>query len=242
MDHAPAVSVLNRLGDLGHQRSRLARRQGPLGQTSREALALDEGHGEIMLSLVLADLKDRNNPRVVEAGGGFRFGVEAFDVDLLGELAGQDHLHGDRPIEADLPGVEDDAHSAARDLADQLVVTEVAHADRRHGIEPGRLGRDMVDGGLLTWRHGLLRLAQLALEGAQLGSKGGSTLVTHIGQIVVDTRLAPLPPGGLEAPADLINPAGEVNVQAAKVRAGSVTHLDPVLGPRSIGCWPPEPA
>ncbi len=69
MDHTPAVSVLNRLSHLGHQRGCIARRQGPLGQTLREALALDKGHGEIMLAVVLADLKDPHNPRMVEVGG-----------------------------------------------------------------------------------------------------------------------------------------------------------------------------
>jgi hypothetical protein len=54
--------------------------------------------------------------------------------------------------------------------------------------------------------------------------------------------LASLPPGGLEAPADLINLADQVNVQAVEVIAGSVTHPDSVLGLRSVGYWPPEPA
>src|SRR5262249_17034373 len=57
-----------------------------------------------------------------------------------------------------------------------------------------------------------------------------------------DARPAPLPPVGLELPADLINAAGQVKVQAAEVRAGLVTHRDSVLGPRSIGCGGPEPA
>src|SRR5262249_27335200 len=91
-------------------------------------------------------------------------------------------------------------------------------------------------------RQGLLRLAQLALEGAQLGPESGTPLVKHVDQIVVDTRLAPLPPRGLEAPADLINLTCQVQVQAAEVRAGSVTHRDSVLSPGCIGSWPPEPA
>src|SRR5262249_31854189 len=57
-----------------------------------------------------------------------------------------------------------------------------------------------------------------------------------------DARPAPLPPVGLELPADLINAAGQVKVQAAGGRAGVVTHRDSVLGPRSIGCGGPETA
>ena len=84
--------------------------------------------------------------------------------------------------------------------------------------------------------------AQLALQGLQLGPQRGAALVRDVDQIVVDTRLAPLPPVGLESPADLVDAAGQVDIQAVEVVAGSVAHLDSVLGPRSIGCSPPEPA
>ena len=55
-----------------------------------------------------------------------------------------------------------------------------------------------------------------------------------VDQIVLDARLAPLPPVGLESPADLIDAAGQVDVQAVEVVAGSVAHLDSVLGPQSV--------
>ncbi len=61
-------------------------------------------------------------------------------------------------------------------------------------------------------------------------------------RIALDARLASLPPVGLELPANLINTAGQVDVEAAEVVAGSVAHLDSVLARRSIGCSPPEPA
>ena len=51
---------------------------------------------EIMLALVLADLEDRHDPRMVEVGGRLGLGVEALDVGLVGELAGEDHLERDR--------------------------------------------------------------------------------------------------------------------------------------------------
>ena len=50
--------------------------------------------------------------------------------------------------------------------------------------------------------------------------------------------VSPLPPVGLESPADLINSACEVDIQALEVVAVSVAHRDSVLGPRSIGCYP----
>ncbi len=73
---------------------------------------------------------------------------------------------------------------------------------------------------------------------SQFGLQCGSALVGDVDQIVVDARLAPLLPVGLESPADLIDPAGHFDIQAVEVVAGSVTHLDSVLGPRCIACWP----
>ena len=51
-------------------------------------------------------------------------------VGVVGELPGEDHLERDFAVEAYLPGLEDHAHAAARDLADDLVVAEVADAGR----------------------------------------------------------------------------------------------------------------
>ena len=76
---------------------------GPSASALREALAFDEAHREKMLALVLADLEDRHDAWMVEVGGGLGLGVEAFDVGLVGELAGEDHLERDGPVQADLP-------------------------------------------------------------------------------------------------------------------------------------------
>ena len=41
-----------------------------------------------------------------------------------GVAAGQDHLEGDEAVEADLPGLVDDAHAAAAELAEDLVARQ----------------------------------------------------------------------------------------------------------------------
>ena len=131
VDHAVPMGILDRLGDLHQQRGGLAWRQRSVGDLLRQALPLDEAHREIMLALVLADLEDRHDPRMIEVGRRLGLGMEAPDVGLVGELAGQDHLECDGPVEAHLPGLEDDAHAAAGDLADDLVIAEVADASGR---------------------------------------------------------------------------------------------------------------
>ena len=52
--------------------------------------------------------------------------MEASDVRLGGELAGQDHFQRHEAIETDLPGLVDDAHAAASDLFEKLIVPEIA--------------------------------------------------------------------------------------------------------------------
>ena len=100
--------------------------QRALGQALGEALPFDETHREIMLAFVLANLEDRHDPRMVQVGGRLGLGMESLDVVVVGKLAGQDHLERDGAIEAHLPGPEHDAHAAAGDLADDLVVAEIA--------------------------------------------------------------------------------------------------------------------
>ena len=92
VDHAALVGIVDRVGHRGHQRGRLAGRQRPVGQPLRQALALDEAHREVVLALVLADLVDRHDARVVEVGRRLGLGVEPLDVGLVGKLAGEDHL------------------------------------------------------------------------------------------------------------------------------------------------------
>ena len=74
-------------------------------------------------------------------------------------------------------------------------------------------------------RAGLLGQARLALKGLQFDPKYGSALGRDVSQVIIDARLAPLPPVGLIATADIINAAGEVDVRAIEVLVESIVHL-----------------
>jgi hypothetical protein len=65
---------------------------------------------------------------------------------------------------------------------------------------------------------------QLTFQGNQLCPKGRARLFRHVIQIVVDARLAPRSPVGLEPAADLINAAGQVDIEVAEVEIRSLTH------------------
>ena len=60
--------------------------------------------------------------------------LEPPQLVLRGQRGRPDHLERDRPVEADLAGLVDDPHAAAAQLADQLVVAEVADASARRQV------------------------------------------------------------------------------------------------------------
>src|SRR4051812_2338715 len=84
-----------------------------------------------MLSSLFANFVDGNNVRMVEAGGGFGFSVEAFDFGLTSKDAGANHLHCDAAIEAHLPGAVNYAHPAASNLVKQFVVPKLPGQSRK---------------------------------------------------------------------------------------------------------------
>src|SRR5262249_53118987 len=91
------------------------------------AAVLNQFHAEVVPAVVLADLVNGHDVRMIEVGDGSRFGAEALHFRRGRQLAGEDHLQGDDAVEGNLPGPVDDAHAAAADLAQQLVVAEGAH-------------------------------------------------------------------------------------------------------------------
>ena len=100
-----------------------------------------------------------------------------------GELAGQDHLQGDDAVEADLPGPVDDAHAAAGDLLQQLVVAEVV-SPLHGGDEPRVASNSTVDPAAAVSGprvsppgSGPVRQAGQSPRGASAGSRA-----PHVGQ------------------------------------------------------------
>src|SRR5262249_61441143 len=88
---------LDQPGRLGH-RKRLP------GQALRQAAAFDVLQREDRYAVVLADLVDLYDVRVVQAGDRLGFRLEARPLLGAGVAAGEDHLQGDDPVELELTG------------------------------------------------------------------------------------------------------------------------------------------
>ncbi len=147
VEDASQVGVLDGLGGLDHQGGCGT---GPFAERFEligEVAPLDELHAEIALAVVLAHLVDRHDAGVVEQGDRLGLVLEPEQVGVIGQHAGLDHLECDGPVEVDLPSLVDDAHAAAAQLLEELVVAEVAdgRAARQVGLAraasgcPGRV-------------------------------------------------------------------------------------------------------
>ena len=125
------------------RRSATSRGRAPRGSarsrpaSAGQAAALDQLHREVRPAVVLADLVDRHDVRVVEAGRPPRPrpGSAARSLGRRRAAPARIIFRATSRFEADLPGPVDDAHAAAGDLLEQLVVAEVPHHTGR-----GRLG------------------------------------------------------------------------------------------------------
>ena len=78
-----------------------------------------------MLAVMLADLVDGDDIRVLQVGRGFGLAQKACDLVRTGQGAGADHFEGHVPIQVRLPGLPDHAHAAAGDFFEKLVVAEI---------------------------------------------------------------------------------------------------------------------
>ena len=88
---------------------------------------------------MLADFVDGDDVRMIQRGGGFRFGAEAMDLGSRGKPAGADHFQRHGAMEAELPREIHDAHAALGDLPQHFVVGEPTDFLRRGHSIKGKL-------------------------------------------------------------------------------------------------------
>ena len=157
MQDASVVRVVDRLSNLREQPHTLLHFPARIIQLRLQIGAIHQLHAEIMPALVLANLVNGDNIRVGEIGCGLGLDVKAPDFLLAGELAVQNHLQGNQPVEALLPGFVNDAHSASGNFTQENVVAEV--------FDPGAGSQCVWIGAL---RGGLTRTVGLANPAASL--------------------------------------------------------------------------
>ena len=125
MQDAVRVSVVHRLANGLQVSGRPRSGQRTVPHQLRQRAALDIFHRKVLLPVVLADLVDGHDVRMLQMGDRLGFGPEPLHHLGLGQLPGGEHqLDGDDAVQAFLVGLIDNAHAAARDDFQQLVVAK----------------------------------------------------------------------------------------------------------------------
>ena len=138
VDDALPVGGGQGVGDLGRHGQRLLERQRSLLEAVGERLAREVLHHQEGRTVVLADVVERADVRVVQAGDGLRFALEAGAAVRVGADLGREDLDGDGAVEAGVAGLVDLAHAAGADGGEDLVRAEAGTRREGHG-DGGRL-------------------------------------------------------------------------------------------------------
>ena len=144
VDDAVLVDEVHRPGQSADQFGRLHRRDRRRADLVGEASPLDVLEREKRLPLMLADLVDGDDVRMLEPADGKRLGSEAMEFALVGMFAGEDHFDRDPAVEAGLPGAIDDPHPAMGHAALDAIAGDFGKLERMHfrrGCRDGVLRR-----------------------------------------------------------------------------------------------------
>ena len=193
MDDVRLMGDVHGPGQAAHHLGRVAGRQRPTVQLLRQAAPLAIFEGKVGQTVVLADLVDLHDVRMMEPGHGLGLGQKTGAIAFIGVGPGEDHLQSDDAVEARLPRLVDDAHAAASEGGQDVVAgnfRQRALIGRHRAIgNRGRSGKQR--GRTLHWRRGdagrdkglvLARLSPVSPSRGTVGM-GESALRRHPGQL-----------------------------------------------------------
>jgi len=124
MQEPPLVGIVDSAGHRCQPAYAGARVGGEPRNALGEAATLDEFHGEEGLSVVRADLVNRHDVRVIQAGDRLRLAPETEMVGERSQPVGADHLQGNQPPQAPLPSLVNNTHASLADPFQQIVIAD----------------------------------------------------------------------------------------------------------------------
>jgi hypothetical protein len=138
VDDAALVGRVHGPGQPLDQLRRPLRRPGRTVELAREAAAGDELQREVRPAVLLADLVDLYDVRVLQGGDRLGLAAETGQFFRTGVAAGQDHLQGYEPLELQVSSLVDHTHTATAQLAENLVAGDGRTPGRGHRQRRGR--------------------------------------------------------------------------------------------------------
>ena len=180
---AALMGDVDRPGQSLDQLRGLPGRQGLLADPGRQRAPFDELEREVGISVGLVDLIDLDDVRMPKLADRLGLRLEASEFSPAGVLGRQDHLEGGEPADAAMPGLVDDAHAAAAQDFEDVVV-----ADRRRDRQVGRRRRRFHrrQGRRAERRH--VRIGGGAETSESLGSLDGGRICHRASQAEVGKR------------------------------------------------------
>ena len=136
------VRVAQRVRHLAGDLQRVVQRQLTLApEPIPEGLALHVGHRVPELAGRFTGIEHRQDVRVLQAGGGPDFALEAFWAERGSQL-GMKHLQGDRAVVLEVVGEVHRGHAAPAQLAlEPVAVSQGRSGAARGGLPRGHLPR-----------------------------------------------------------------------------------------------------
>jgi len=139
VDDAAGVRGVETVGDLDAEIEHAVERQRSARDLLLQRVAVEQLHHDELLALVLADVVNRADVRVVERRGHARLASEPIErLRVGGEIRGQE-LQRDLAAQADVFGAVHHAHAARAEPLQDLVVTD-------QGTKHSRLNCTATDG------------------------------------------------------------------------------------------------
>src|SRR5205085_49344 len=122
MDDALRMRGVKGVGNFDAEVDKLVDLERAAGEAIVERLALHPLHDDERVTLMLADVVDRADVGVVQAGRGSRFDAKPFHRLPIACEVFWNELEGDLPPKAGVVSTVDNAHAAGAELVDDAIV------------------------------------------------------------------------------------------------------------------------
>ena len=133
MDDTSAMGLDESGCDLGRMAQDQVEWQSTARETGGQSLAVHELHDQEVEAVVLANVMQSANVRVVEAGDHACFALEPLSRFRAMQHSLRQHLHGYGAVEPNIPGSIDLAHTSRAERRLDLVRAETRAGDDGHG-------------------------------------------------------------------------------------------------------------
>ncbi len=134
MDDAGAVRRFERIGNLNGQLQQLRHGQRPGFEPGVQRLPFEQLHHQVAVPVVLADVVDGRDVRMVERRDRARLAFEPPQPVAVGREGGRQDLDRDAAPEPRIARTIDLAHPAGAEQADDFIRSEMRAFRERHGL------------------------------------------------------------------------------------------------------------